>query len=52
MEEKKVSFSTGKHKMREVLDYIHFDLWSSSKFPSNGGNIYLLTFIDDFSWNI
>lgn len=38
--QKKVSFSTGKHKTEEVLDYMHSDLWGSSK---------LFTFIDDFS---
>jgi len=47
--QKKVSFSTGKHKTRGVLDYIHSDLWGPSKLPSKGKKRYLLTFIDDFS---
>nr|XP_016457574.1 PREDICTED: uncharacterized mitochondrial protein AtMg00300-like [Nicotiana tabacum] len=34
--QKKVSFSTGKHKTRGVLDYIHSDLWGPSKLPSKG----------------
>uniref|UniRef100_A0A1S4A5X1 Uncharacterized mitochondrial protein AtMg00300-like n=1 Tax=Nicotiana tabacum TaxID=4097 RepID=A0A1S4A5X1_TOBAC len=34
--QKKVSFSTGKHNTRGVLDYIHSDLWSPSKLPSKG----------------
>ena len=29
--QKKVSFSTGKHKTGGVLDYIHSDLWGPSK---------------------
>ena len=47
--QKKVSFSTGKHKTVGVLDYIHSDLWGPSKLPLKGGKRYLLTFIDDFS---
>ncbi|KAH0672246.1 hypothetical protein KY284_023333 [Solanum tuberosum] len=47
--QKKVSFSTGKHKMGGVLDYIHSDLWGPSKLPSKGGKRYFLTFINDFS---
>ena len=42
--QKKVSFSTGKHKTRGVLDYIHSDLWGPSKLPSQGRKRYLLTF--------
>ncbi|KAH0678662.1 hypothetical protein KY284_019747 [Solanum tuberosum] len=47
--QKKVSFSTGKHKTGGVLDYLHSDLWGPSKLPSKRGKRYLLTFIDDFS---
>ncbi|KAH0652718.1 hypothetical protein KY289_030396 [Solanum tuberosum] len=50
--QKKVKFSTGKHKTGRVLDYIHSDLWGPFKLPSKGGKRYLLTFIDDFSRKI
>ena len=47
--QKKVSFSTGKHKTGGVLDYIHSYLWGPSKLPSKGGKRYILTFINYFS---
>ena len=47
--QKRLSFSTGIHKTRGSLDYIHFDLWVPAPVPSKGGARYLLTFIDDFS---
>ncbi|XP_059310719.1 probable E3 ubiquitin-protein ligase LUL4 [Lycium ferocissimum] len=43
------SFSTDKHKIEGVLNYIHSDLWGPSQVPSKDGKRYLLTFIDDFS---
>ena len=46
---KRVSFSTAKHRTEKILNYIHSDLWDSSKVPSFAGKRYMLTFIDDFS---
>jgi len=44
-----LSFSTAIHQTKETLDYIHSDLWESSRVPSKGnGSRYMLTFIDDF----
>ena len=54
--QKKVSFSTAKHRTQGILDYIHFDLWGPSRIPSFPSRIpsfrgkhYMLTFVDDFS---
>ena len=45
----RVQFSTGVHRTKSSVDYIHSDLWGPSSVPSKGGAQYLLTFIDDFS---
>ena len=48
--QKRLSFSTAIHRTKEMLDYIHSDLWGPSRVPSKGnGSHYMLTFIDDFS---
>ena len=47
--QKKVSFSTAKHRTQGIVDYIHSDLWGPLRVPSFGGKRYMLTFIDDFS---
>jgi len=48
--QKRLSFSTTIHRTKEMLDYIHSDLWGPSRVPSKGnGSRYMLTFIDDFS---
>ena len=49
--------SGGKHKPSHQRVYItqrellttYTDLWGPSKVPSNGGDNYMLTIIDDFS---
>lgn len=47
---KRVSFSTGKHNTANVLEYVHADLWGSpSVHPSQSGNRYFLSIIDDHS---
>ena len=46
----KLSFSKGKHTSKEVLEYIHSDLWGSPLVvESLGGCYYFVTLIDDFS---
>nr|GEW48417.1 putative ribonuclease H-like domain-containing protein [Tanacetum cinerariifolium] len=47
--QKRVSFSSGIHRTRDALDYIHYDLWGPSLVTSRGGKRYMLTIIDDFS---
>ena len=46
----KLSFPKGNHSSKEVLEYIHSDLWGSPLVvESLGGCHYFVTFIDDFS---
>ena len=45
----KQRFKTGNHNSKQILDYIHYDLWGPSPTMSYGGASYFLTFIDDFS---
>jgi len=45
----KQRFKTGNHNSKQILDYIHSDLWGPSPTVSYGGALYFLTFIDDFS---
>ena len=47
--QKRVSFSSGIHRTKDALDYIHSDLWGPSPVTSRGGKRYMLTIIDDFS---
>jgi len=46
---KRVRFSSGIHKTKGPLDYIHSDLWGPVRVTSFGGAFYMLTIIDDFS---
>ena len=48
----KQSFKVGKHNSKDVLDYIHSDLWGPSPVMSYGGALYFLTFIDDYSQKV
>ncbi|OAE31211.1 hypothetical protein AXG93_4188s1020 [Marchantia polymorpha subsp. ruderalis] len=45
----KEKFPRGKHMSTQVLEYIHSDLWGSSRTATHGGNLYFLSIIDDFS---
>ena len=47
--QKRVNFSTAKHRTQGNLDYIHSNLWGPSRVLSFGGKRYMLTFVDDFS---
>ena len=47
--QKRVRFSSGIHKSKGLLDYLHSDLWGPAKLSSMGGIIYMLTIIDDLS---
>ena len=46
---KRVSLKPAIHNTKEILDYIHSDLWGPSRKPHLSGCNYLLTSIDDFS---
>ncbi|KAH9763991.1 Integrase catalytic domain-containing protein [Citrus sinensis] len=45
----RVKFSTANHDTREILEYVHSDVWGPTKTASIGGSHYFVTFIDDFS---
>ena len=45
----KVSFGEGKHDSRNVLEYVHTDVWGPAPVASLGGACYYISFIDDFS---
>ncbi|KAJ9536138.1 hypothetical protein OSB04_un000681 [Centaurea solstitialis] len=45
----RVSFGVGKHNTKEILNYVHTDVWGPSSTPSMSGGKYFVSFIDDFS---
>ncbi|KAH9666242.1 Integrase catalytic domain-containing protein [Citrus sinensis] len=45
----RVKFGTTNHDTREILEYVHSDVWGPTKTASIGGSHYFATFIDDFS---
>ncbi|KAH9734322.1 hypothetical protein KPL71_017332 [Citrus sinensis] len=45
----RVKFDTANHDTREILEYVHSDVWGPTKTASIGGSHYFVTFIDDFS---
>ncbi|TXG54059.1 hypothetical protein EZV62_019315 [Acer yangbiense] len=45
----RISFSTAQHTSKQILEYVHSDLWGPLKVPTHGGNIYFLSLIDDHS---
>ena len=47
--QKRVSFSTGNHTSKGILEYMHSDVWGPASIPSQGGALYFLTLIDDYS---
>ena len=47
--QKRVRFSSGIHKSKGPLDYLHLDVWGPAKVSSMGGTTYMLTIVDDFS---
>lgn len=46
---KRVKFTRSVHVTKEIMDYVHVDLWGPSRFASHGGGRYFLSIIDDFS---
>ncbi|KAH9792408.1 hypothetical protein KPL71_004103 [Citrus sinensis] len=45
----RVKFGTTNHDTREILEYVHSDVWGPTKTTSIGGSHYFVTFVDDFS---
>jgi len=45
----RVSFKTGVHTSKEVLDYVHSDVWGPVTISSHSGAHYFVSFIDDYS---
>ena len=44
-----VKFNTEIHRIEGILDYVHTDVWRSTKSASLGDNHYFVSFIDDYS---
>lgn len=45
---KKLSFNIGRHDTKEILGYVHANLWGSSNVtPSFSGKQYFLSIIDE-----
>ncbi|XP_012573857.1 uncharacterized protein [Cicer arietinum] len=44
-----VKFSTRKHCSKEILEYVHSDLWGLAKIVSHGGNKCFVPFLEDYS---
>ncbi|KAH9733926.1 retrovirus-related pol polyprotein from transposon TNT 1-94-like protein [Citrus sinensis] len=45
----RVKFDTANHDTREILEYVHSDVWGPTKTASIDGSHYFVTFVDDFS---
>ena len=45
----KLSFNLSTHRSKNVLDYVHADLWGPAKVQTQGGNKYFLSIVDDCS---
>ncbi|KAH9754792.1 Integrase catalytic domain-containing protein [Citrus sinensis] len=45
----RVKFGTANHDTREILKYVHSDVWRPTKTASIGGSHYFVTFVNDFS---
>lgn len=46
---RKVNFDTGQHTSKEILDFVHSDLWDPTQVKCQGGCSYFVMFIDDYS---
>jgi transposase InsO family protein len=49
---KRVKFSPAIYNTKNILDYVHADLWGPSRKTSHGGARYMLTIIDDYSCRV
>ena len=44
-----VQFKTSTHKIKGIMDYVHYDIWGLAKVISNGGSQYYMSLIDHYS---
>jgi len=44
-----VRFDTATYYTEGILNYVHTDVWGSTKMTSIEGNHYFVSFIDDYS---
>ena len=44
-----MGFKATKHTTKRILNYVHTDVWGSTRDSSLGDSHYFVTFIDDFS---
>ena len=47
--QKRQAFGTGIHNTKEILEYVHSDVWGPSPITSLSGRLYYVSFIDDYS---
>ncbi|TXG54163.1 hypothetical protein EZV62_019419 [Acer yangbiense] len=45
----RLSFTLTQHTTKQVLEYIHSNLWGPAKVPTHGGSRYFLSLVDDYS---
>ena len=45
----KVKFGTTIHRTEGALDYVHANVWGSTKVTSLGGKHWFVSFVDDYS---
>jgi len=45
----KVKFDIAIHCIKEILDYVHINIWGPSKNASLGGKHYFVSFVDGYS---
>jgi hypothetical protein len=42
-------FGVGVHDSKEILVYVHSDVWGKSPTPSHSGKEYYVSFVDDYT---
>ncbi|KAH9699088.1 Integrase catalytic domain-containing protein [Citrus sinensis] len=48
----RVKFGTANNDTREILEYVHSDVWGPTKTASISGSHYFVIFVDDFSRHV
>ena len=48
----RVKFGMANHDIREILEYVHSDVWGPTKTASIGGSYYFVTFFNDLSSHV
>ena len=43
-----LAFKATIHKSKDVLEYVHLDLWGPTRVSTHSGNRYFLSLIDDY----